>query len=334
MRKRFLFIFILGFTVNTIFAQSTDITVQGVSPELYIMHTVAPKENWYSVGRLYNMSPKMIAPFNGITIDKPLSIGQQIKVPLTNTNFSQNGEKAEDEIFVPVIHIVQDKEWMYRISTNYNKVPVESLEKWNHISKDDAKAGTKLVVGYLKVKKTQSALASNGLPPATQVATTNAPPVTASTIPPATTDPVTTVPEKKAETVTKVDPKPEKQSVPVEDKPVVNKPVTQPPANVSAGEGFFKMQYEENGKTATGAAGIFKSTSGWQDGKYYALVNNVAIGTIIKVSNPSNNKTVFAKVLGQLPDMKESAGLTARLSDAAASELGITATKFPVELKY
>ena len=38
-----------------------------------------------------------------------------------------------------------------------------------------------------------------------------------------------------------------------------------------------------------------------------------------KVTFPSTNKSVYAKVLGQLPDMKESIGLTIRINDAAAS---------------
>lgn len=63
-------------------------------------------------------------------------------------------------------------------------------------------------------------------------------------------------------------------------------------------------------------------------------MNNVPVGTIVKVSNPSNNKSVYAKVLGQLPDMKESAGLTVRVSDAAAAELGVTVSKFSIEIKY
>jgi len=98
--------------------------------------------------------------------------------------------------------------------------------------------------------------------------------------------------------------------------------------------GFFKSQYGETGKATSGAAGVFRSTSGWQDGKYYALMNNVPVGTIIKVGNPSNGKTVYAKVLGNLPEMKESAGLTLRISDAAATELGLAANKFPVSVRY
>ncbi len=342
-----------------LFAQNSDLTVMGVSPGLYLQHTVAAKENWYSVGRLYNISPKEIAPINGTTLETPLSIGQQIKVPLTPANFSQSDSKAADEAYVPVYHVVQDKEWMFRVSTNYNKVPIENLEKWNNINRDQAKAGMKLVVGYLKVKKDVSALASRGTwevkgvvastasapPVATTTVATTTPATTstsASTNTPATTNtpvsgntpaaqPVAKAPEKAPVQQTV----PEKQAPPAETKTAA--PVTKPLPAQTAGNvagGYFRSMYEESGKAGNGSAGVFKSTSGWQDGKYYALMNNVAVGTIVKVTNPATSKAVYAKVLGQLPDMKESVGLTVRVSDAAATELGSAAPKFPVEISY
>lgn len=63
-------------------------------------------------------------------------------------------------------------------------------------------------------------------------------------------------------------------------------------------------------------------------------MNNVMVGTIIKVSFPSTSKVIYAKVLGQLPEMKESFGLTIRISDAAAAELGAGNSKFAVDVNY
>ena len=110
-------------------------------------------------------------------------------------------------------------------------------------------------------------------------------------------------------------------------------PVRQEPAPKFNG-GKFKAEYSDGGKSVTGQAGIFKSTSGWQDGKYYALMNNVPVGTIVKVTDAATTRSIFAKVLGQLPDMKESAGLSIRISNAAASELGAADGRFNVEMKY
>ncbi len=160
MYRSFMLIMLVNSLTGIVSGQNGNLIVEGTAPNLNLSHTVAPKENWYSIGRLYNISPKEIAPFNQLTLENPLSIGQQIKVPLTSSNFSQDGSKLEDQVFVPVYHVVQDKEWMYRISTNYNKVAIESLEKWNSINKDQVKAGMQLIIGYLKVNKDQSALAS------------------------------------------------------------------------------------------------------------------------------------------------------------------------------
>src|SRR5690606_26915047 len=113
-------------------AQS-DLQVQGTTPDLYLSHTVVAKETWYSIGRLYNLSPKDIAAYNQTTMDNGLQIGQQLKIPLTKANFSQDGNRASDEVFVPLYYTVKEKEWMFRISQEHNKVPIASLESWNNI---------------------------------------------------------------------------------------------------------------------------------------------------------------------------------------------------------
>lgn len=315
------------------FAQLSDLQVQGTSPHLYLVHTVQAKENWYSIGRIYNISPKQLAPYNTLSLDKALSIGQTLKVPLTAENFSQDGTKGGDEVFVPLHHTLQEKEWLYRVSVNYNKVPIESLEKWNQINKDHAKPGLKLIVGYLKVKTGQSALAAQGTTKitATQAVVVNTPEEKKPVIPESRKSETTpaTLPDNVDPALTKnTSTKPEAK--PLADNPVVTVSNT----GSSFKGGYFKTQYEETGKSVSGNAGIFKSTSGWSDGKFYALVNNVAVGTIIKINNPESGRAIFAKVLGNLPEMKESLGLIARISDAGAAELGGTGVKFSVELRY
>lgn len=350
-------------------AQSSELLVQGQTGKLYLEHTVAAKENWYSVGRLYNVTPKELTAFNQLALTQPLTIGQHLQIPLTAANFSQNGQKLAPETLVPVYYIVQEKEWMYRVSVNHNKVPIPTLEKWNNISKDQVKAGLHLIVGYLKVKTALSALATSGSAPV--VAAVKAP---AKETKPAEGEEAKQVEEKPAVTPVKqvsapvggetvVKPAVEKtapaveKAAPVVEKPVVEKPaveksvekpVVEKPAEkpvttqaggaqTAAGHfngGVFKGDYSESGKSASGTAGTFKSTSGWQDGKYYALMNNIPVGTIVRVSDQASGKTVYAKVLGQLPDMKESAGLAIRISNAAAAELGQGEGRFSVEVKY
>src|SRR5437868_14630614 len=90
-------ILISVFFVKFAQSQSHELLVQGQTGKLYLEHTVVAKENWYSVGRLYNINPKELAPFNKLAMTQPLSIGQTLEIPLTAVNFSQNGKKAPGE---------------------------------------------------------------------------------------------------------------------------------------------------------------------------------------------------------------------------------------------
>lgn len=382
-------------------SQSHELLVEGQTGKLYLEHTVVPKENWYSVGRLYNISPKELTAFNQLALTQPLTIGQKLEIPLTAVNFSQTGMKAPAETLVPVYYIIQEKEWMYRISVNHNKVPIPSLEKWNNVSKDQIHAGMHLIVGYLKVKTALSALATGGPAPAVAAAETKVaePAVTKAGTPaakgtevtahpagtqeavktagasggvtagaatgtsggvttgtpppPPTTEVSTNSPAAKSEQPVKGKEKEpaavkEKESVAEQPKgkdsahpeqpakmKETKQPAVQAPVGVASHNGgAFKGDFNESGKSATGQAGTFKSTSGWQDGKYYALMNNAPVGTIVRVDDPSTGKSIYAKVLGQLPDMKESAGLAIRISNAAAAELGEGEGRFMVEVKY
>ena len=350
------------FFMKTVRSQSDELLIQGQTGNLHLQHTVVAKENWYSIGRLYNIPPTALAPYNKLTMKQPLSIGQQLQIPLVAGNFSQNGQKVAGESLVPLYHVIQEKEWMYRISVNHNKVPIANLEKWNNINKDQVRAGMHIIVGYLKVKTALSALATRtgGAPVVTGTPVSGKPVVNADAGVPAGVTPAEKSTDKPVEAAAKPIDKPvEGAAKPVEkpaDKPVTSatkpadgagKPADKPVTTVaqpiekpvsSTGKsfngGFFKTDFTDGGKSAEGAAGTFKSSSGWQDGKYYALMNNLPVGTIVRVTVSSSGKSIYAKVLGQLPDMKESAGLTIRISNAAAGELGEGDGRFNVTVKY
>ena len=80
MKNKWLLICLCLLTGQLVFAQGSDLQIQGVSPNLYLVHTVQARENWYSVGRVYNISPKQLAPYNAMSLDKALAIGQTLKI--------------------------------------------------------------------------------------------------------------------------------------------------------------------------------------------------------------------------------------------------------------
>ena len=326
-------------------AQNKPLVIEGVSPDFYIMHTVQAKENYYSIGRMYNISPKEIAPFNKLQLEKGLSLHQVIKVPLIAVNFLQSGNASTDEVLIPLYHATKDKEGLYRIGVNYNKLPLASLKQWNNIKGDAVPNGTKLIVGYLKVKPDLSPLATMAVKKPVDNSTKELAVVKKDT-PVAVKEKEPEVgvkePEKAKETVTIKEPVivTEKKEVPVvKEAETENQPVATMAAVKTFNGGFFKPSFEKQEKRdvvkfETGAAAIFKSNSGWEDGKYYCLHNTATPGTIIKVTNITTGKSIYAKVLDVIPDIKQNNGLLIRISNAAAQELGTGDARFACTLTY
>jgi len=333
-------------------AQDKLLMVEGSPSALYINHTVVAKENFYSIGRLYNISPKEIAPFNKISMEKGLNPGQVLKIPLSKSNFSQTSAKAADEVLVPVYHTVKEKEGLYRIGVNHNKLPVASLKKLNNLKSDEVNIGTNLVVGYLKVKKGQSALAAKPVEKVVETKTAATPPEEKPVVvvetpvvkPEEKKEAPPIVEEKKVEEKKVEEKKVEEPKVEEEKKNPVEKPIEEPVKPITNfgtdfNGGIFKSLFESQTKGNTvesqeGMAGVFKSTSGWKDGKYYCLHNTVPSGTIIKITNNATGKSIYAKVLDAMPDIKQNAGLVIRLSNAAADELGAGENNFTCTLNY
>ena len=151
MRK---LIFVVTLICTFVIARTQNLSVEGTAPDLYLNHIVAPKENFYSVGRLYNQAPKTIASLNNITMEKGLTVGQHIKIPLNAQNFDVTGNAGSGETLIPITHIVAPAETLTKIGSNYNVTP-QLVQKWNGLSTDNISPGSPLIVGHLKVKSDQ-----------------------------------------------------------------------------------------------------------------------------------------------------------------------------------
>jgi len=300
--KNILFILLISLCSLKGFSQNE---VHSTEKGLHLKHTIAAKENFYAVGRLYNIPAKDIAAYNNLDMENGLNIGQTVMIPLTSANFSQTTDNG-----TPAYYVVGQQEGLYRVSMKHNKVLMASLRKWNHLTSDEIPAGQKLIVGFI----TSPELAK---------AVTNSP----------KTEPVVIQQEKPKQT----EPVAQQRTEPER----ITKPVPTQVGIKNSGGGFFKSQFEQQSqasnanKDQTATASIFKTASGWQDGKYYALIDGVDPGTIVQVINPSNNKTIYAKVLGAMSGINQNKGLDVRISNAAANVLDINDTeKFIVKVNY
>lgn len=323
-------IFLLLLSPFIAFAQPKVLLVEGSSAEMYLTHITGPKENYYSIGRIYNISPRVYAPFNNLQLETPLSIGQTLKIPLTEQNFSADGNIAEDEVLVPLYYKAKPKENLAQISAKHNNISIATLKKWNNLPSENVTPGSNVIIGYLKVKKDLSSLATRAIkvaPAQTSVSNT-----VIKTEPVVKQEPVKTEPVK-SEPVKQEPVKSEPVKVQPEVKPTVNNAPVKSNDRTFNG-GAFKSGYQSSGKNQTGVAGVFKSTSGWEDGKYYCLHNTANPGTIIKITNSSNNKFIYAKVLDVIPDLRQNEGMLIRISNAAADELGVTNNTFDCQINY
>jgi LysM repeat protein len=274
-------------------------------------HTVAAKESFTSIGRVYNVNGRELANYNKLDYEKGLSIGQVLKIPATATIPPAKTETPVVKISPvkntaatgsPIYHTVGKKETLYHISALYGKVPIADLKKWNSLTGDGVNEGTRLIVGYGKGDVTTAA-------PSKQVEVKPTP---------IKQEPVVVETEKEIQPV--------KESAPVKQPPVVR-------GDVNFNGGAFKNIFQSsNGTNETGQAGVFKSNSGWEDGKYYCLHNTAPEGSIVKITTASG-KSVYAKVLDVIPDIKQNAGLLILISNAAAVELGAV-DKFDCTLTY
>src|SRR5687768_13920125 len=103
MKKIVLCFCVFLFACTAAIAQKKDLLVKSGDAGLYLDHKVAPKESFFAVGRLYNVSAKYLASYNKLDISKGLLIDQKLRIPLTDTNFVQQGNSG-----TPVYYKVEE----------------------------------------------------------------------------------------------------------------------------------------------------------------------------------------------------------------------------------
>lgn len=322
--------FLLVFAVHA--QQALEIKGQG--NDLYLEHAVAAQENFYSIGRNYNASPRDIAEFNNLPLDDGLNVGQSLKIPLGPFNFTQELDPNAFEALVPIYHTVQSGETLFRLGANYSNVSLEKIKKWNRLQSDGVEAGSRLIIGFLKVNENESAFAEQRIDPKSLAINTQ----TVNTQPEPQPEPEpeikTVVEEEQGNT--------EEPEAPVVDEVVVKRsestvvPIT---PNMKFNGGYFKNNFDrqmasDQSSTIQGSAAMFKSTSGWKDGKYYCFNNEALPGTIVRITNRNTGRTIYAKVLDTIPEIRRNEGLSLVLSNSATDALGIADSHFECTITY
>jgi LysM repeat protein len=297
----------------------------------YTLHVIEPGERPSVLAKKYNVNVDDLKKINNWKPSVIWHVGDKVKLPpgahltepaatppVVNTPANPVVSNPTPPVVPPAAttaatepgiqgtYIVQKKETLYSIGKKY-KIPVAKIKSWNHLADDHISVGQALIL-YTQTPIVQSDTAS--------AAAKIVPLAVKPTVVP---QPVAPQPVVKPAAV---------QSVP---KLAVDTAAANP-------QGYFTSLFGLNVagrtlQTSDGMAMTFKTASGWNDRKYYVLMNDVSPGSIVKVST-ADGKSVYAKVLWNMGDAKDNEGLTFRISDAAATTLGLKDVKFPVTVTY
>jgi LysM repeat protein len=258
------------------------------------VHTVAAKETMYSISKKYGATIEEIREWNNLDANASLSIGQELIVKKKSSALAPVKTTAPVVTSRKGVHTVAANETVFSIAKLYG-ITQQQLKEWNNLEGTELKVGQTL---YVAQPDRGVAVKKPDTVKTTPVKTTPVPPVV-------TTSPVET----------KKDPQPVK-SAPEQTQTIK-----------------ISESYKNGSETVeSGLAELIEGTEG--NRKYLALHRTAPIGTILKIRNEMNNREVFVRVMGKLPDTALTDKLIIRISKSAYDRLGAIDQRFRVEVTY
>ncbi|GIV36081.1 MAG: hypothetical protein KatS3mg032_0460 [Cyclobacteriaceae bacterium] len=324
---------------SAVFAAPADsIGTEMVNGKLFVIHKVDEKETLYSLSRRYGATIAQILEYNP-TADAGLAVGQILRIPYsprTPRRVVSNG----------IIHKVAEKETLFSISRLY-EVSVDEIRQWNNLPDNTLAVGQELLI-----KKP----VNGGMqPPPDQVMSAQ----TVHTVQAGET--LFSISKKYGIALEQIKEwnglagnelkigqklfvsQPMHQATAVQPSDAVVKPdssvaqsktmVGTTPEKVPQ---VFVTPAETLGTSSeikeSGLAELIEGTEA--NRKYLALHRTAPVGTILKVRNEMNNREVFVRVIGKLPDTALNDKLIIKVSKSAYDRLGAIDPRFRVEVTY
>lgn len=122
--------------------------LQEKSNLFYISHKVTKGESIYQIARDYHIRPSALLKFNDMGNETAIKYGQNIQIPLLETNFFKMGGLAEENGYSPVVYKGNANESLSSLAKKH-KVSESTLSKWNG-GASSYTAGESLIVGWIK----------------------------------------------------------------------------------------------------------------------------------------------------------------------------------------
>lgn len=319
--KILLLIAILFTTAATAFANApTDsVGVENKDGKKVILHKLDPKDNYYSLGRRYKVSPKVIMQFNN---NASLQIGAIIKVP-TDRPFLESSyntppkPQSAPPVVVPQPVVTPNVKLQTPVPAATQQPPAQAPQTQqvvataNNVPTQDYKvsAGETLYSIAKRFGTTvEDITAINGL---TSTALTPGQIIKVRTGQPSPPPVVSTEP-----IIAKKD----------------NTSVVAP-ADSSNATKFNANRFGLYEKDETGVA-TYMDDADLDPNKKLVLHRTAPIGTVIKITNPMTNLTTYAKVVGRFTDNESTKDVIIVVTKNVADSLGALDKRFHVIISY
>ena len=310
--------------LDTIFIQNDSIFGK------YFMHRVAPKQTLYSLCRFYGLKTTQLQELNPALKVRMIQVDELLKVPISAKLIRVTELPKNRASFTPVFYEVKPSEGLLNISRNYFGIKPEKLMKLNGMTSPELKLGQLLLLGWVPLdifsKKVET--------PAIIVADKN---VSASKANPTSTKTPPNISSTKAP-ITETSPKSTEKN-----KAIIKATITEAVAKVEKEEAKTntpasnKEKFEESStvlkrNSEQGAAFWHKELKGSKG--LYVLHKSAAVGSIISITNPMFNTTIYAKVAGTIPANTYPDDIKVIVSPEVAAKLGAKDAKFFTRISY
>ncbi len=302
----------------------------------YINHTLKQGESLSALAKQYNTNVGDIMRINNMHADTKLVYGSVIKIP------SAGKVNAATENIKPVAadnnkpssnsitHKVVKGETLFSISKQYN-VSVNDLKTWNHLANNSAQLGNILTVSN------NNAITSDK--PVTEIKKQRVQTASQTTSQPVNEPAQKTEINKTEDTSSGFVVNNSPNNIPAattnENTNTIIDNITTSSNQTKNLQGYFADVFKKSRKEqhVSGISKTFKTASGWSDGKYYILADDINPGTIVKLT-ADNGNAVYAKVLWSMGDLKENSGVNFRISNATAAALNENNDAFNLTVNY
>lgn len=310
-----------------------SIGMETINGKLFVVHKVGQGETLYAISKRYGVTVDQILEYNP-TADAGLEIDQILKVPYV--------PRAPKKPSNGNTHVVGTGETLFSISRQYG-ITMDELKQWNNLSDNGLALGQELVI---KKKNTLSVGAPIEMKSARTVHTVAAKEtmfsitrlygITVEQL--REWNNLLTDELKIGQTLFVAQPisgqTQSTQSVTTQttittqtQAPIVVAPIESSPT-IKISEGVRGS----NEIIESGLAELIEGTEG--NRKYLALHRTAPVGTILRIKNEMNNREVFVRVMGKLPDTGLTDKLVIKVSKSAYDRLGAIDSRFRVEVTY